>query len=127
LDLILQVRDQVRTLFRVRRERVLPRAGHRPAVGARIAAGELRMSVQAGMSEDLWRWLAKRGWREVVYRPDRRRYRDIPCGFATMLIDASPDERESILEAGIANSAVRTMQPRGIRLPTLSGGPRDGE
>jgi hypothetical protein len=127
LDLIVQVRDQVRTLFRVRRERVLPRAGQKPAVGARIASGELRMSVQAGMSDELWRWLAKRGWREVMYRPDRRRYRDIPCGYATLLIDASPDERENVLEAGIANAAVRTLPQRGIRLPTLSGGTRDGE
>ena len=112
-------------MFRVRRERFLPPAGPKPAVGARIVWGDVRMSVQAGMSESLWRWLAKMGWREVHYRPDRRRYREVPHAFVTRLIDASPDERERLLEAAIANAAVRTQPPRGIRLPTLPG-PRNG-
>lgn len=112
-------------MLRVRRERFLPPAGQKPAVGARIVWGDVRMSVQAGMSEALWRWLARLGWREVLYRPDRRRYRDVPHAFVTRLIDASPDERDRILEAAIANAAVRMQPQRGIRLPTLPG-PRNG-
>jgi hypothetical protein len=34
------------------------------------------MTMQAGMTEALWRWLVKEGWREITFRPDRRRYRD---------------------------------------------------
>ena len=66
-----QVRDQVRHLLRIRRERVPPPPGNRPGVGARIACGDLRMSVQAGMSEALWRWLIKQGWREVLNETER--------------------------------------------------------
>lgn len=113
LPLVTQVRDQVRTLFRIRRDRSLPPAGHKPGVGSRIVCGELRMTVQAGMSDALWRWLTKRGWREVQFRPDRRRYRDIPHAFVTQLIDAAPEHFEAILATATAQAAYRPATMRG--------------
>lgn len=117
LALVAQVRDQFRTLMRIRRDRTLPPAGHRPGVGARIACGDLRMSVQAGMSESLWRWLTRLGWREVMFRPDRRRYRDIPHGFVTQLVDAATEERERILAVAITHASYRVPPPRTSGLP----------
>lgn len=117
LAIVTQVRDHFRTLMRIRRDRSLPPAGHRPGVGARIACGDLRMSVQAGMSESLWRWLARQGWREVLFRPDRRRYRDIPHGFMTQLVDAAPEERERILAVAITHASYRVPSPRTRGLP----------
>lgn len=117
LAIVTQVRDQFRTLMRIRRDRALPVAGHKPAVGARIACGDLRMSVQAGMSDSLWRWLTRLGWREVMFRPDRRRYRDIPHGFVTQLIDAAPEERERILAVALSHASFRTPPPRTRGLP----------
>jgi hypothetical protein len=117
LAIVTQVRDQFRTLMRIRRDRALPAAGQKPAVGARIACGDLRMSVQAGMSDGLWRWLTRLGWREVMFRPDRRRYRDIPHGFVTQLIDAAPEERERILAVAISHASFRAPPPRTRGLP----------
>lgn len=117
LALVTQVRDQFRTLMRIRRDRALPSAGHKPGVGARITCGDLRMSVQAGMADSLWRWLAKLGWREVMFRPDRRRYRDIPHGFVTQLIDAAPEERERILAVATSHASFRAPPPRTRGLP----------
>ncbi len=117
LALVTQVRDQFRTLMRIRRDRALPSAGHKPGVGARITCGDLRMSVQAGMADSLWRWLTKLGWREVMFRPDRRRYRDIPHGFVTQLIDAAPEERERILAVAISHASFRVPPPRTRGLP----------
>jgi len=117
LALVTQVRDQFRTLMRIRRDRALPSVGHKPGVGARIACGDLRMSVQAGMSDSLWRWLTKLGWREVMFRPDRRRYRDIPHGFVTQLIDAAPEERERILAVAVTHASYRATAPRTRGLP----------
>jgi hypothetical protein len=111
--LITQVRDQFRTLLRIRRQRTVPAAGQKPAVGSRIVCGELRMTVQAGMSDTLWRWLTKRGWREAMYRPDRRRYRDLPHALVTQLIDATPDHFDSILSAASAQAAHRPQTVRG--------------
>ena len=108
-----QVRDQFRSLLRIRRERSVPPLGQKPGIGARITRGDLRMSVQAGMSDGLWRWLARQGWREVMYRPDRRRYRDIPSTFVTQLIDAAPEERDRILEAAMKHASHRPATARG--------------
>ena len=116
MPLVAQVRDQVRTLFKIRRDRHIPTPGSRPAIGARIVCGDLRMSVQAGMSESRWRWLVSQGWREVYYRPDRRRYREVPHAYVTRLIDASPDERERILAIATANAAYRPLPMRPSRL-----------
>ena len=100
----------------VSRGRVAP--GPKPHLGARICRGDLRMTVQAGMTDALWRWLVKTGWREITYRPDRRRYRDLPAAYVTRLIDSTTDECERVLAAAIANASYR---PRPGRRATLPG------
>jgi hypothetical protein len=102
-----RLRSLFRTAFRIRRKRALPPPGPKPGVGARIACDGCRIVVQAGMSDALWKWLASQGWREIVHRPDRRRYRDIPSSFVTELIDAGPDDRAQVLEAGKAEATYR--------------------
>jgi hypothetical protein len=119
--LINQLRSLARTLFRIRRPRVVPPARTKPGVGARVAHGDYRLIVQAGMTDSLWIWLAQQGWREVTYRPDRRRYLDIPHAFVTELIDAGPDDRPRILEAAKAEASYRP-QTRGRRPTTISRG-----
>jgi hypothetical protein len=51
------------------------------------------MTIQAGFSDELWRWLLEQGWREVTHRPDRRHYRAVPASCVTELIDAPAEER----------------------------------
>lgn len=118
MDLVGPVRDRVRTLLNIRVERGLRSVGAKPGIGARICCDDLRMTVQAGMSDALWQWLAKRGWREITFRPDRRRYRDIPTAYVTRLIDSYSEERERVLAAGIANAAYRGRATRPGTWPT---------
>ncbi|HQR75347.1 MAG TPA: hypothetical protein PLR35_02865 [Burkholderiaceae bacterium] len=112
------VRDRVRTLLNIRVERGLRSAGLKPGIGARICCDDVRMTVQAGMSDSLWRWLTKLGWREITFRPDRRRYRDIPTAYVTRLVDSTPEERERVLAAAIANAAYRGRATRPGTWPT---------
>jgi hypothetical protein len=112
VNLVGPVRDRVRTLLRIRVNRDLPGVGSRPGIGARVFRGDLRMTVQAGMSDGLWRWLVGEGWREITFRPDRRRYRDIPSTYVTQLIDCSSDQRGRILDAAIANAVLRPVLDR---------------
>jgi hypothetical protein len=112
VSLVGPVRDRVRTLLKIRVERHLPVVGYKPAIGARIFRGDLRMTVQAGMSEGLWRWLVHEGWREITFRPDRRRYRDLPATYVTQLIDCPSDHRERVLAAAIANAVWRPVFDR---------------
>ncbi|SPE28788.1 hypothetical protein SBBP1_480013 [Burkholderiales bacterium] len=65
------------------------------------------MRVQAGFSGELWHWLLEQGWREVRYRPDRRRYREIPASCVTELIDAPPEERQPALAFGVEKASRR--------------------
>ncbi len=87
-------------------------SGTRPALGARICRDDVRMTVQSGMSESLWRWLLAQGWREITFRPDRRRYRDVPAAYVTRLIDATNDERDRILKAAVASATLRPAPAR---------------
>jgi hypothetical protein len=96
------VRDRLRTLLHIRRPRTLPVRGPRPNAGSRIYCGDLRMTVQAGMTAELWHWLQATGWREVVRKPDRRRYIDIPSEAVAELIACDPVDRAHVLEEAIA-------------------------
>lgn len=117
MNIVCQVRDQVRTLLNIRRERGLPPAGGKPTLGAKLTCGDFRLTVQAGMSQSLWHWLVQQGWREVTFRPDRRRYRDLPAAYITRLIDStSTEERERVLSAAVANATYRPVMSRSGRM-----------
>lgn len=65
------------------------------------------MTIQAGMSDDLWRWLLEQGWREPSYRADRRRYRDVPPTCVTELIDAAAEGRPRALSLAVERAVLR--------------------
>lgn len=114
-----QVRDQVRSLFKIRTARQVGRMGPKPRIGATIFRGEVRITVPVGLSDDLWLWLAMQGWREPIVRPDRRNYRDVPPSLVTRLFDAPAHERMKVLTLAVARatnqpSINRTLGPRTI-------------
>lgn len=122
LQFVSHVRDQFRTLLKIRCEREIPPEGSKPAFGAKLSLGDVRMTVQSGMSDALWRWLLDQGWREVVVRPDRRRYKDIPSAYVTRLIDSvSKDERARVLAAAVANAQFRPRMTRDGRIVPVKG------
>lgn len=117
LDFVSHVRDQVRTLLKIRCERETPSEGSKPPFGAKLFCGDIRMTVRSGMSDQLWRWLLDQGWREVAVRIDRRRYKDIPTAYVTRLIDAvANEERARVLEVAIANAQYRPSMTRDGRI-----------
>lgn len=102
------LRDRLRTLLNIRKpRRQLPHRGPKPNAGAKIVNGEYRITVQAGMSHDLWHWLRSQGWAEVTFRPDRRRYRDVPSAWVTRLIDSPPEDRPAVLAAALEQAGAR--------------------
>jgi hypothetical protein len=90
------------------RERALPPRGPRPSVGARTVNGDFRMTVQVGMSDELWRWLMKQGWRECTYRWERRRYREVPAVYVASLIEAPADRWPALLASALERASPRT-------------------
>lgn len=117
LDFVAHVRDQFRTLLKIRCEREIPSEGRKPPFGAKLVCGDIRMTVRSGMTDQLWSWLLDQRWREVAVRPDRRRYKDIPTAFVTRLIDAvTNEERARVMEYAIANAQYRPSMTRDGRI-----------
>jgi len=108
-----ELQDQVRSLFKVRAKRQLAPVGPKPKIGALIVRGEIRMSVQAGMSDPLWDWLLMHGWREPTVWPDRRQYRDVPPSQVTRLFDAQPEDWAKILGIAVSRAVMRRTLNRG--------------
>lgn len=69
----------------------------KPAIGATIRCSGMRMSVQAGLSDDLWHWLVSQGWRELAPGENRLQLKPLPTTLVTKLFDAQPAERERVL------------------------------
>jgi len=110
--LIRSIHNWIRRLFSLRKPRALPRRGPKPAIGSGVYRADVRMTLQAGFSDELWHWLLEEGWRELRYRPDRRRYREITTGWVNLLIDAAPEERRAVLEEAIKNAIRRPVIER---------------
>jgi hypothetical protein len=101
------IRDRLRTILKIRKPRkpTVDR-GSKPNAGAKIISEDFRITVQAGMSADLWAWLRTKGWSEVTFRPDRRRYRDVASTWVSRLIDCRPEERDAVLKGALEHAAL---------------------
>jgi hypothetical protein len=73
------------------------RETNKPAIGATICCSGMRMSVQAGLSDDLWHWLVSLGWRELAPGENRLQLKPLPTTLVTKLFDAQPTEWERVL------------------------------
>lgn len=89
------------------------REANKPAIGATICCSGMRMSVQAGLSDDLWHWLVSLGWRELASGENRLRLKPLPTTLVTKLFDAQPADRERVLM-----SAIRQITRRPSSKPT---------
>ena len=112
-----QIRDQVRNLLHIRTEREVTTMRSKPRIGATIFRGEVRMTVQAGLSSDLWLWLAAQGWREPIVWPDRRRYRDVPASLVTRLFDAPAEDRMKVLTIAVSRASAKPSLNQKIGAP----------
>ena len=99
--------DEFRTLFRIRRERKQLPTGPKPRLGAKIFLHDVRMTVQAGLSDEMWKWLQDLGFREITHGPDRRRYRDMQPSMVARLYDAPREDWRPLLKQAIRESSVR--------------------
>ena len=71
--------------------------GPKPRMGATLCCAGLRMTVQAGLTEEMWEWLASLGWRELRTGDNRLHYRALSSPLVNRLYDVAPDDRQKIL------------------------------
>ena len=101
--------DRVRGFLHLRIERAPPRRGPKPPIGAYVVCGNLRMTIQAGVTDELWEWLMGQGWRELRYAPDRRHYLVVPAPCVTKLIDAPQELRPLALSVAMSHASFRPI------------------
>jgi len=105
----LSLHGRIRGLFRLQKKRACPRRGPKPRIGGHVSHGDFRMTIQAGFSDELWEWLMGLGWRELVHRPERRHYRELPAPCVTELIDATEQDRLRVLCDAVARASFRPI------------------
>ena len=100
--------DSVRTMLNVRRRRAVPPAGAKPRLGARIVKDDVRITVQAGLTDATWSWLVQHGWREDRFRNNRRRYREVPPSLVAHIFDAADaDVCAHLIQRAVAEAKFR--------------------
>lgn len=73
------------------------REASKPPIGTTICCAGLRMTVQAGLSDDLWNWLVSLGWRQLQPGENRLQLKPLPTTWVARLFDAQREERERVL------------------------------
>ncbi len=93
------------------------REASKPPIGGTICCAGLRMTVQAGLSDDLWHWLVGLGWRELAPGENRLQLKPLATTLVTRLFDAQPEERERVLVNAIRQVTRRPTAKVAERAP----------
>jgi hypothetical protein len=93
-------------------------AAAKPGTGATLCCAGLRMTVQAGLTDEMWSWLSGLGWRELRRGESRLRFSPLPSTLVSRLYDVSPEDRQRVLLAAIRESSKpHVSAPRHERAP----------
>ncbi|HEY8100837.1 MAG TPA: hypothetical protein VIF82_08775 [Burkholderiaceae bacterium] len=93
MRLISKLRDKLRNLAGIRRERQLPPPGEKPSIGSNIVREKLRIRLKYPITDALWKFLIAQGWRAIDMRYNKRRYTIVPDKVLLKLIKADDLER----------------------------------
>jgi hypothetical protein len=86
-------------------------AAPKPRMGATLCCAGLRMTVQAGLTDEMWEWLGAIGWRELRSGENRLHYRALSTSLVNRLYDVDPDDRQKVLLLAIREA---TRPPREV-------------
>ena len=71
-----------------------------PGRGVKLINRDYRMVLHIPVKDEMWEWLLDKGWRESSFRPDRRRYRDVPMqATVEFLMSPRKDRRKAYVRA----------------------------
>jgi hypothetical protein len=85
----------------------------KPRMGATLCSAGLRMTVQAGLTDEMWQWLSALGWRELRSGEHRLHYRALSSSLVNRLYDVAPDDRQKVLLLAIREATRPSREPAG--------------
>jgi hypothetical protein len=98
-----------------RRQPEPPRTAAPPKarMGATLCCAGLRMTVQAGLTDEMWQWLVALGWRELRSGENRLHYRALSSSLVNRLYDVAPDDRQKVLLLAIREATRPSREASG--------------
>jgi hypothetical protein len=90
----------------------------KPRQGATLICAGLRMPVQAGMTDEMWHWLAALGWRELRSGENRLHYKALSTSLVNRLYDVDSEDRQKVLHMAIREATRPRQAPSVERHPT---------
>jgi len=88
------LKNTIRNVFNIRKERALAPAGPKPQIGSSIVRERLRIKLKYHITDKQWDWFIERGWRSVDMRTERREYKSVPDKVLVKLLDVDGEARE---------------------------------
>ncbi len=92
----MSIKNTIRNVLNIRKERALPPAGPKPQIGSSIVRDRLRIRLKYHVTVEQWEWFVSRGWRTVDMRTNRREYTNVPDKVLLKLLDLEGEERETL-------------------------------
>jgi hypothetical protein len=102
----MNLKNTLRTLFRIRAIREPLPPGPKPAVGSNIVRNRLRIRLRYPISGEQWEWFTEQGWRAIDMRTNQRRYICVPDKVLVRLLGANGLERDLLHQRLITVKAV---------------------
>jgi len=101
------------------RGRIVATAAPKPRTGATLCCAGMRMTVQAGLTDEMWSWLSGLGWRELRKGENRLHFRPLPSSLVPRLYDVTPQDRQRVLLSAIREAGKsQASTPPPERAPT---------
>jgi len=112
----MSIKNTIRNVLNIRKERALPPAGPKPQIGSSIVRDRLRIRLKYHITTEQWDWFVSRGWRTVDMRTNRREYTNVPDKVLLKLLDLEGEERE-VLHQRLFKKADAARAERESRAP----------
>jgi hypothetical protein len=92
----MKLKNTLRTLIGIRKQRKIPKPGDMPIVGSNIVLEQLRIRLTHPINHEEWAWFTKKGWRAEDMRTNRRVYSLVADEIVAAMLLAEKVERETI-------------------------------
>ena len=124
------LKDTIRNVLKIRKERAIAPAGPMPKIGSSIVRERLRIRLKYPITHEQWEWFIRHGWRTVDMRTERREYTSVPDKILMKLLEKSGVERDTlhlrlITKANTLSKTARTEKTSHSPAPTENSVPSE--